>query len=226
MKKLLHIVRTIQKLPHAEIKIDTQAEEGKRMFSYYTKRHPRFFIIRNKTIGVALLPLLSFDSFENYLSSVSGKNSAAYYARKAEKNGYAFRKIDPDVYADAIHQIHTSSNTRQGKSLTGTYLKPLLIYPKNEVNTYFGLFKGEELVAYLWLVRSGELITFNRLMGHADYLKDGIMFMLVLKGVEQIFTLRDRPAYIMYDTLLAASDVLGLFNRRLGFKHYKVKWKA
>ncbi|MBL0097270.1 MAG: hypothetical protein IPP46_12865 [Bacteroidetes bacterium] len=71
------------------------------------------------------------------------------------KKWLCVQKIDPDVYADAIHQIHTSSNTRQGKSLTGTYLKPLLIYPKNEVNTYFGLFKGEELVAYLWLVEAG-----------------------------------------------------------------------
>lgn len=226
MKKILNIVRTIRNLPHVEISINTHEEEGKRMFSYYTKRHPRLFIIRNKTLGVALLPLHSFVNYEGYLASVSGKNSAAYYARKAEKNGYHFKELDPDLYAEEIHKIHTSSETRQGKSLTGTYLKPLLKYPKNANNRYYGLFKDEKVVAYLWLVRSSELITFNRLMGHSDYLKDGIMFMLVLKGVEQIFKLPERPAYVMYDTLIGASEGLGLFKKRLGFKPYKVKWKS
>ncbi len=226
MNKLLTIIKTIRNLPQAEIEINTGDEDGKRMFSYYTKRHPRFFIIRNKTIGVALLPLGSFDSFNAYLNSVSGKNSAAYYARKAEKNEYTFREIDPDQFAEAIHRIHVSSDKRQGKAMSGSYLKPLLQYPKNPNNSYFGLFKDEELVAYLWLLRSGELLTFNRLMGHADYLKDGIMFMLVLKGIEQIFKLEPRPGFLMYDTLLGASEGLALFKKRLGFKPYKVKWKA
>lgn len=224
MKRILNIVKAIRQLPHVEIRINTGSEEGKRMFSYYTKRHPRLFIIRNKTIGVALLPLLSYAYFPDYLNTVSGKNSAAYYARKAEKNGYVFRQIDPDVYANAIHLIHTSANLRQGKSLTETYLQPLLKYPKNENNFYFGLFRENELVSYLWLVKSDQLITFNRLMGHADFLKDGIMFMTVLRGMEEIFKMPVRPAYVMYDTLLGASEGLGLFKKRLGFKPYKVKW--
>ncbi len=225
MKKLLQIIRTLQKLPHADIRIDIHSEEGKRMFAYYTKRHPRFFIIRNKTIGVALLPVHTFDSYPGYLRTVSGKNSPAYYSRKAERSGYVFKTIDPDKMADAIQLIHTSATIRQGKSLSSSYLKALASYPQNENNFYYGLFKDQELVAYLWLVKSGQLITFNRLMGHARYLKDGIMYMLVLKGIEEIFEMRPKPDFIMYDTLLGASEGLGLFKKRFGFTAFKVNWK-
>ncbi|MBL7923715.1 MAG: hypothetical protein JNL88_05915 [Bacteroidia bacterium] len=226
MKKLLKIIQTVRALPRVDIRIDTHSEEGRRMFSYYTKRHPRFFLIRNKTLGVALLSLQAFPTYAEYLQSVSGKNSAAYYSRKAEKANYIFREIDPDTLADAIHAIHHSAETRQGKVLSSAYLEPLKMYPKNQHNFYYGLFKEDELVAYLWLVKSGELITFNRLMGHAAHLKNGIMFLLVLKGIERIFQLLPRPSYLMYDTLLGASEGLSLFKKRIGFKPFHVNWKS
>jgi len=225
MKKLLHLLHTIRHLPMVSVHLDVKTEEGKRMFDYYTRRHPRLLVIRNKTIGVALIPLKPFVTFDDFHSSVSGKNSAAYYARKAERSGYQFRSIHPDHYSDRIQAIHTSAPVRQGKSMANAYLSPLKSYPANAQNTYYGLFREQELVAYLWCVRSGELITLNRLLGHADYLKDGIMYQLVISGVREIFQMENRPSFIMYDTLLGASEGLSLFKKRLGFKPYRVTWK-
>lgn len=225
MKKLLRLLHTIHRLPVVSVMLDVASEEGRRMYRYYTRRHPRYFLIRNKTVGVAFIALKPFPGYEAFLATVSGKNSAAYYARRSERNGYRFRAIDPKLYIEQIHHIHTSAPVRQGKAMDTAYLEPLRTYPENANNTYYGLFRDEMLVGYLWCVRSGELITLNRLLGHAGYLKDGIMYQLVLSGIREIFGMKDRPAYIMYDTLFGASEGLGLFKKRLGFKPYKVNWK-
>lgn len=224
MKKYWHMFKVVTGLPHLQIQMDTTSEEGKRMYAYYTKRHPKLPFFRNKSIGVGIIDLNKFSSTENYLKSVNGKNSAAYYARKAEKAGFNFRAIDPDVYADQIHSIHLSTDERQGKPLAAMYLKVIRTYPKNSNNSYYGLFYNDRLVAYLWMVRSGELITLNRLMGHADFLKEGIMYQLVTGGIGEVIGLADRPKYVMYDTILGASDGLQLFKKRLGFIPYRIKW--
>lgn len=225
MKKLLHLLHTIRRLPVVSVWLNVHSEEGRRMYRYYTRRHPRYWLIRNKTVGVALIALKSYPDFDTFLSTVSGKNSAAYYARRSERAGYQFRAIDPKLYVEQIHAIHTSSPVRQGKAMDTAYLQPLRTYPENAHNTYYGLFRDELLVGYVWCVRSGQLITLNRLLGHAGYLKEGIMYQLVLSAIREIFGMKDRPAYIMYDTVFGASEGLGLFKKRLGFKPYKVNWK-
>ena len=225
MQRILDLLKTIRALPKTNIQMDISTEEGLRMYQYYTKPHPKVFLIKNKTIGVALIKLNEFKNFDQYLVTVSGKNSAAYYSRRCEGKGYHFKNIDPDEYAMEIDRIHKSANERQGKQLSSTYLKPILKYPKNKQNRYYGLFIEYKLVAYLWTVQSGELMTLNRLMGHKDFLKDGIMYLLVLKGINEIMNSELKPSYVMYDTMFGASDGLLMFKKRLGFQPNKVNWK-
>ncbi|HOS47724.1 MAG TPA: hypothetical protein PLG57_03760 [Bacteroidia bacterium] len=225
MRRILGLIKTIKSLPKANIQMDISTEEGLRMYKYYTKPHPKVFLVKNKTLGVALIKLNEFKNFEQYVATVSGKNSAAYYSRRCEGKGYQFKSIDPDTYALEIDAIHKSSNERQGKQLSATYLKPILKYPKNEQNRYYGIFSDNKLVAYLWTVQSGELMTLNRLMGHNEYLKDGIMYLLVLKAIDAMMLSEAKPSYVMYDTMLGASEGLLLFKKRLGFQPNKVNWK-
>lgn len=225
MQRILGLLKTIKSLPKADIQMDISTEEGLRMYQYYTKPHPKVFIVKNKTIGVALIKLNEYKKFDQYVATVSGKNSAAYYSRRCEGKGYQFKTIDPDLYALEIDGIHKSANERQGKQLSATYLNPILKYPKNQHNCYYGIFTGDKLVAYLWTVQSGELMTLNRLMGHTDYQKDGIMYLLVLKGINEVMNAELKPSYVMYDTMLGASEGLLMFKKRLGFQPYKVNWK-
>ena len=225
MQRILGLLKTIRALPKANIQMDISTEEGLRMYQYYTKPHPKVFLVKNKTIGVALINLNEFKNFDHYLASVSGKNSAAYYSRRCEGKGYQFKNINPDEYAMEIDSIHKSANERQGKQLSSTYLKAILKYPKNQHNCYYGIFMKDKLVAYLWTVKSGELMTLNRLMGHTDYQKDGIMYLLVLKGINEVMNAELKPSYVMYDTMLGASEGLLMFKKRLGFQPYKVNWK-
>jgi hypothetical protein len=80
------------------------------------------------------------------------------------------------------------------------------------------------MVAYLWVVKSGELAVLSRLLGHADHLSNGVMYLLITSYIEQeLFKLHD-VRFVMYDTFFGAGDGLKLFKTRCGFRPYKVKW--
>ena len=68
----------------------------------------------------------------------------------------------------------------------------------------------------------------SRLLGHAKFLGDGIMYLLfseIVKDVIHKKVLLGNPKYIMYDTVLGASSGLRFFKERLGFLPFKVKWR-
>lgn len=199
------------------------------LFNAFNKKHPRFYVIRNKTVGIGLIQLDAFSSPEKYVEAVNGKNSAAYFARKAQRAGYLFSGIDPNRFTEAIHAIHLSTEERQGIAIDSAYLKKIEQYPVDERNEFYGILKGNELVAYLWIVRSGELLLMNRIMGHAAHLKEGIMYLLVTQFIQQELKartdLRTAARFVMYDTMLGATPGLRMFKERCGFHPFRVTWK-
>ncbi|MCX6312177.1 MAG: hypothetical protein NT084_11150 [Bacteroidetes bacterium] len=221
--KFKKIIGDIVKLPIVSVVLD-HSEEGHRLFRAFTRLHPRYLIFRQKTIGVALIKLNDFENSEAYTKSVNGKNSAAYFSRKATRAGYTFKSIDANVLTDAIFEINSSAGSRQGREMDDSYKKKL-DYPVNENNLYFGVFKDNLLVSYLWVVKSGELAVLNRLLGHADHLNDGIMYFMVTSYVENELTQNGRTRFVMYDTFFGAGDGLKMFKTRCGFNPYRVKWK-
>jgi len=223
-KKIISISKEIIGLDKLTIFFDT-SEEGKIKYKYFNSRHPRYLIIRNKTVGVAIIKTTDFTNEEGYLKSVNGKNSAAYFSRKALKAGYVFSELDPVKYSDAIYTINNSSNSRQGREMDSAYKKRDLVYPINNQNVYFGIFKGDDLVAYVWFVKSGELLLLNRVMGHANHLDFGVVYLLMTSAVQHCIKYYSEVKYAMYDTFFGASDGLKLFKKRCGFKPYKVVWK-
>lgn len=222
MKNALKLLATLVRLPVRTIRLDGLHEEGKRMFASFTSFHPRMPMFRRKTWGIALIDLDALKNLETYLKSVSGKNSAAYFSRKSQKNGYDIHAFDPNTLQDEMLEIHRSVEMRQGKSIDSSYLKPMQ-YPENTFNTFYGIFKDGKLAGYIWAIRSGELLVINRIMGHKNHLDQGIMYALVLHLVELAFCM-ESIRYVMYDTLLNASDGLKMFKKRTGFMPYRVKW--
>ncbi len=211
-------------MPKVRIELGNEAADES-LFRSFSRRHPRFFIIRNKTIGVGLIDCRRFKSAEDYTASVNGKNSAAYFSRKAVRAGYRFDEIDAMNYSSAIHAIHQSATTRQGIPMTVAYKHEFKDYPRDHRNQYFGIFKENILVAYLWIVRSGEVVIMNRIMGHADHLKDGVMYLLVTAFVEQELNAGRTDQFIMYDTMFGATPGLRMFKERCGFVPTRVNWE-
>ncbi|MFT3750080.1 MAG: hypothetical protein QM768_17315 [Agriterribacter sp.] len=225
-KKLIITINEIKTLPKLEINLSSGFAEGIKMYKYFTGMHPRYLIFKNKTIGLAIIDCSNYPDFPNYLKSVNGKNSAAYYTRRCTKMGYTTKKINPNLFQEQILNINLSAETRQGKKMSDNY-QIKLDYPINEFHYYWGVFKEDELVSYCWIKKNGELRLMNRLLAHADHMSDGVMYKMLVDAIEYEFIQRksqDDKLYIMYDTFFGAGDGLKLFKRRLGFKAYKVKW--
>lgn len=171
-----------------------------------------------------MLNLSEFRINEDYLVTVSGKNSTAYYSRKCLKDGYIFRIIDPNKFQTEILTINSSQTERQGIKMAASYLQHLN-YPDNHHHFYGGLFLNNELVAYIWFVEQGEMVLVNRILGHAAHLKKGIMYLLFSSSIEFILKQKIKINWVMYDMFFGASEGLKLFKTRLGFKPYFVRWK-
>ena len=212
-------------MPLREIQLGNKVEDS-RLFNSFQRRHSRFPLIRRKTIGIGLIDLSLFSNGKDYISSVNGKNSAAYFSRKSQRAGFQFKLINPNNFIDSIQKIHFSAKTRQGKEIEASYLNKIEKYPIDDRNSYFGIFRGDLLVAYLWAIKSSELIMINRIMGHSDFLKDGIMYQLLTEFITHtIDKEKTETKFVMYDTMLGASDGLRLFKERCGFRPYRVNWR-
>jgi hypothetical protein len=119
------------------------------MFFHFTKRHPRYKLIRNKSIGMALVDLRQYSDRGEYLSSVSHKDQGAYHGKRAMRRGFVFREIDQNSYIDDIHAINTSVTERQGRPMDAVYFEKPEFYEKKPHFRYFGILDQQGiLVAY------------------------------------------------------------------------------
>jgi hypothetical protein len=84
------------------------------------------------------------------------------------------------------------------------------------------------LRAYAHAPVVGELGSFNRLLGHASHLDDGIMYLLISAVIESWSVRRADgagPRWAMYDTFWGARPGLAEHKRRLGFAPHRVTWE-
>ncbi len=205
---------------------EDNVEEYKRMFFHFTRLH-RLKLFKNKTIGVALIELEEYANFDEYYNKVNGKNSAAYYSRKAKKRKYVFERIDRNDYIEDIYEINTSAEERQGRKMSEDYFRKVQSYKDVHNHQYFGVLNAErKLVAYCNIGFYGEFISINSLLGHKKFLNDGIMYFMMIELNKLIFDEYQQKGcrYIMYDTLLGAREGLRRFKEKLGYKGYRVKW--
>lgn len=235
--KMASLIIEILKLPKVRISFRNYDENTKynylKVYKYFTKRH-RLKVIRNKTIGVMLIDINAFSTFDEYYKSINGKNSAAYYQRKALNRGYKFIQIDRNDYIDDIHEINTSSDCRKGRKMSNSYLQKIDKFENLPNYKYFGVInESGKLLSYICLGFYGEFVIYNQLLGHKDFLNDGVMYLMIVELNRLIFNEYKNSTdfsegggirYIMYDTFFGASDGLKMFKTKLGFSPYKVKW--
>jgi len=201
------------------------SEVSNSLLSYFNSRSWKRGFIKLKKFNISLLPITDFLKEEEYLSSVNGKNSAAYFSRRCTKMGYTVRSFNPNNQIEEIFTINTSSTERQGRVMDKNYQIKVNEWPTDEENQWFGIFSEEgKLVAYVWTYIAGEMVLINRILGHADFLKDNIMYLLMTKVVAA-FVQSDEINYLMYDTFGKVENGLVLFKKRIGFKPYTVNFE-
>lgn len=186
--------------------------QSRQVYQLFNSRHPKFPLLKRKTVGVEIIFL------DNY-TETSGKNSASYFRRKCLKNNYKFSLIDPDLFREDILCINSSLQVRQGR-----VMEHLESHRQLGDWDYLGILdKENKLVAYLFIQHVGELSFVGPILGHGDYLKDGIMYLLFTEAVNFLIS-KKKATYFMYDMFFGASPGLKMFKSRIGFNPYRVKW--
>jgi len=223
--EIFRIIWQVLHLPRVHLRMRCPDKvNGREFFDYFTKPHPRYKIIKNKSLGVEVIRLRDFAGFEDYLQTINGKNSAAYYARKALARGYRLELIDRNQYLDDIYEINTSAEVRQGKQMEPTYRTRPEPYLDNPNFKYFGVIDAQgQLKAYCWLMVVGEVASITTLLGHKETLNDGTMYLLITRMAEHLFSLPE-VKYMLYDTYFGAGEGMKQFKTKLGFKPHWATW--
>jgi hypothetical protein len=197
------------------------------MFNEWTKPHPRVPLIGKKEIGAALISLPAVaDSF----MTGSAYEDARRKARRAAKAGFVVRACKASDHKDAILAINRSAPIRQGRSIWEGFLaeQDVYSYCERPLNCHGVFDAGGRLRGYVQWANAGEVFVFCRLMGHADDLKSGIMFLLVAEIVRQAIAESRRPGgprWLQYSMYWDGTDGMRRFKRELGFRPYRVTWR-
>ncbi|NIA56527.1 hypothetical protein HAV22_23140 [Massilia sp. TW-1] len=217
-------LRQVLSLPQADLHFDARIEPDDiaATYRYYTKPHPRYKLIRHKTIGAALIDLARYPAASAYVDALQGKNRGAWHARRARTRGYVCTEIDRNDYVDAIHAINTSLETRQGRAMDQRYLQKITRFERQPHFDYYGVLDSDgRLVAYANIGRYGNFSAFSQVIGLRN--NDGIMHMLFVDIVLRLIE-RQCVRYVMYDTFFGAREGLQNFKRIVGFEPYRVRY--
>jgi hypothetical protein len=227
MSTLLQYYNTfiqVMGLPMATLNFigDSDADNISSTYRYYTKRHPRYKLIRHKTLGAALIDLDLVNTREKYSDLIKGRNGAASHAKRARARGYTFLEIDRNNYIDNIHHINISCVSRQGRLMDAPYQNKTQHFEALPNFRYFGITNNQgDLVAYANLGCFGNFCGFSHLIGLRN--NDGIMHLLMIEIVSLLID-QKQVRYIMYDTFFGALPGLRLFKTMLGFRPYRAKY--
>lgn len=215
---------TLLRMPHAALRFERRIEPVNvaSTYRYYTKPHPRYKIIQNKSWGAALIDLRQFAGRDAYLDRIKGKNLGAWHARRARKRGYVSAIIDRNAHVDAIHAINVSIDQRQGRPMDAAYQQKQTAFDVLDNFSYYGVFDSAgKLVAYANIGVYGNFSSFSQLIGYRN--NDGIMHLLVSDIVSRLID-EGEVEYVMYDTFFGALPGMRQFKTILGFRPYRARF--
>jgi Acetyltransferase (GNAT) domain len=178
--------------------------------------------------GASILVLPS--TYDEYWMGAAGYGTRRK-VRRALKGGYAFAEIDRDQHLDEIFEINTSAGERQGRPMTEAYrvkpepFGPLPAYgcPRHAIRTYGVLLDGR-LVAYTWVYVVGDMCLFSTILGHADHLAEGVMYLLVAESLRRVIA-ESGTRYAMYNMHRSGTEGLRFFKEQMGFRPFWVNWQ-
>ena len=224
LRDALRLAAEIARLPRARLRFHTalNPELVRRTHRMFTMPHPRYRLVRNKSLGIALIDLRAYDSGEAYLRALRRRDYAGYHSRRARERGYTVVEIDRNDYIDAIHDINTSADERQGRPMDPAYAARTARYdPIDGLRHYGVLDKDGLLVAYGDVGVYGDFAATDRLLGYKN--NDGVMYLLLADIACRLID-DGRLNYLMYDTYLGALPGLRNFKKKLGFQPYRIRY--
>jgi len=158
----------------------------------------------------------------------AGHRTARKRANHAENLGYKFQEIRRHEHVDEIYEINTSLAERQGKPMSDGYRQrpssspdPIWSCQRHGVHPYGVLDDRNRLRAYLYIYRSGELALVSSILGHGDYLRDDIMYLLWQGMLEAELEL---GGYVVYNRHDSGTPGLRYYKEKVGLRPTRVEW--
>ena len=192
----------------------------------FTRRHPRLKVIQSRRWGVALLRVP--DRFDDYLLDPS-RSHLRKQLKHAGRFDLRFARLDGAARLDEVLAINRSAAERQGEPMHKDYLDEARVRQYFErASDVFGVADRDGVLrAYLCIRVCGDVAVVERLLGHADALKQGVMWILLSEAIRELAARRHaegRPTWLMYDTILGASSGMRQFKEWIGFEPHRVSW--
>jgi hypothetical protein len=224
LQRLLRALLALITLPAVRLHFHTCIAPHRIAATYalFTRPHARFRLIKNKTLGIALIDLSKFKSPADYLATVKRKDYAGHHAKIARKRGYTVREFRRSDHVDEIHAIHTSSSARQGRPMDMSYQSRQTEFDEGAPLRCFGVFHRDgRLVGYCSFGIYGNFAATDKIIGIRN--KDGAMYLLLLEILSFLIA-QTTLDFFMYDTYLGAREGLRSFKQRIGFQPYRVRY--
>lgn len=157
--------------------------------------------------------------------NIDSHKTAKRRANRSKRLGYELAEIKREDLLNDIFVINVSKEKRQGRDMHPAYFQypshsplPPIECSRHGIYTY-GIIK-DKLRAYAVIYRCGDLVMINTILGHGDYLKDDIMYLLVT----EILKLQD-SGVAFYNRHDSGTDGLRYFKEKLGFKPVRIQWQ-
>ena len=219
----LAITSEVLRAPRVELCL-SNTTAARRRHAELTARHPTLHVVSRGGFGAALMPLP--DSMDDYLKS---RTRMRRNRRKAIAAGFEFTAFHGPEHVDDMLAIHRSAPVRQGQPMHGAYLDEATVEGyAARARTLSGIVDRTGVVrAYAHTEIQGELGSFQRLIGHADSLDDGVVYLLTSEVIRLFIDARQAtglPRWVMCGVLWGNSSGLAYFKRRAGFKPYRASF--
>ncbi len=214
----------LRRLPIVKIEM-SGGESCQGHYRFFTRRHARWKLIQNKKWGVALAEVP--ERTEDYKRQTS--RLMRRRVKHATEAGLTFSRIDAMERIDEMLAVNRSADERQGRPIHPDYLDEPTVrrYIEQSGDVYGVSDASGTLRAYLFLRVCGEVAFIERLLGHADALEQGVMYLLIMGTIEDLIEHRRTtggPRWFMYDMFSGASPGMRDFKHVIGCRPYRVEW--
>jgi len=150
-------------------------------------------------------------------------------ADRCHRRGYRFVDVNRHDREEEIFLINISAAIRQGRPMSASYMERS-IYPADEhypcprhgIHSYGIEEPDGTLVAYTFIYRAGQLALVSQILGHHDYLRDEIMFLLWERMLQREL---HEPGFVVYNRHDSGTDGLRFFKERVGLAETPVRWR-
>jgi hypothetical protein len=216
----------LSRLPGVSIELSGD-ERCHQLYEAFTRRHARWRLIQNNKWGVALLKVP--EQFGDYFDDAEQAHLRKQ-VRRASRAGFTVAPLDePTGRLDEIMAIHRSATERQGQPMHPAYFDEATVrrYLERTADVYAVFDDAGVVRGYFCFRMCGPVACGERVLGHADFLGKGIMYLLLTEVVRELSGRRQRsgrPVWMYFDMFPGASPGMRQFKQWIGCRPYRVSW--